>query len=131
MSGLNNGPLQKTRIVVVLCSSLHSRVPRDLPGGPITSPCLIFFPSQFLEHCTGALSLPFAARRLFDENGREHFILRDLERDALVYVSCGEPWSDPQLTKAEQQRRFLLANLAADISQIRQFVALRDPAGER
>ena len=85
---------------------------------------------QFLEHCTSTLSLPFAARRLFDANGREHFILRDLERDALVYVSCGEPWSDPRLSRAEQQRRFLLANLSADIAQIRQFVALRGPEGE-
>ncbi|XP_064634273.1 doublecortin domain-containing protein 1-like isoform X2 [Lineus longissimus] len=84
----------------------------------------------FLEHCTSMLNLPFAARRLFDDQGHEHFTIRDtLLRDQLVYISCGEPWTDPKLTKAEQQRRFLLANLSADIAQIRQFVALRKPEG--
>ena len=73
------------------------------------------------------LDLPFAARRLFDQSGREYFSLRGLSRDQLVYVSCGEAWSDPNLSKAEQQRRYLLANLASDVEQIRQFVALRKP----
>lgn len=71
------------------------------------------------------LDLPFAARRLFDQTGKEHFSLRSLERDQVVYVTCGEPWSDPNLSKAEQQRRHLLANLNRDLDQIRQFVALR------
>ncbi|XP_074660217.1 doublecortin domain-containing protein 1-like isoform X2 [Tubulanus polymorphus] len=83
----------------------------------------------FLEHCTSMVGLPFAARRLFDEDGREHFTLQELKRDQLVYVSCGEAWTDPKLTKAEQQRRFLLSNLAADVAQIRQYVALRNPEG--
>ena len=85
---------------------------------------------QFLERCTGLLDLPFAARRLFDEMGREHFSLATLHRDQLVYVSCGEPWSDPNLSKAEQQRRYLLANLASDVAKIQQFIALRDPQGK-
>ena len=76
------------------------------------------------------LDLPFAARRLYDEFGKEHFSLTTLTRDQLVYVSCGEAWSDPNLSKAEQQRRYLLANLAGDVAQIRQFVALRDPSGK-
>ena len=76
------------------------------------------------------LDLPFAARRLFDETGREYYSLRGLSRDQLMYVSCGEPWSDPTLSKAEQQRRYLLANLASDVEQIRQFVALRNPQSE-
>ena len=45
-------------------------------------------------------------------------------------MSCGEPWTDPTLSKAEQQRRYLLANLAADVAQIRQYVALRNPKGK-
>ena len=73
------------------------------------------------------LDLPFAARRLFDAEGKEHFTLQSLTRDQLVYVSCGEPWSDPNLSKAEQQRRYLLANLASDVGQMRQFMALRNP----
>ena len=76
------------------------------------------------------LDLPFAARRLFDEGGKEHFNLRSLQRDQLVYVSTGEPWSDPNLSKAEQQRRYLLSNLSADVAQIKQFVNLRDPASK-
>ena len=76
------------------------------------------------------LDLPFAARRLFDANGREHFSLRDVTRDQMVYASCGEPWSDPSISKAEQQRRYLLSNLASDLQQIRQFVSMRSPNGE-
>ena len=73
------------------------------------------------------LDLPFAARRLFDQEGKEQFSLRNLERDQIMYVTCGEAWSDPNLSKAEQQRRHLLANLGRDVSQIRQFVGLRNP----
>ncbi len=91
--------------------------------------CRFLLP-QFLERCTGLLDLPFAARRIFDQGGKEHFSLRALQRDALVYVSCGEPWSDPTLSKAEQQRRYLLSNLAADVEQITQYLTLRDPEGE-
>ena len=91
--------------------------------------CEILF-VQFLERCTNMLGLPFAARRLFDENGEEHFTLSSLVRDQFVYVTCGEAWSDPKMNKAEQQRHYLLSNLSSDIMQIRQFVALRDPPGQ-
>ena len=73
------------------------------------------------------LNLPFAARRLYDTSGKEHHNLSSLARDQLAYVSCGEAWSDPTLSKAEQQRRYLLNNLASDVKQIQQFVALREP----
>lgn len=84
-----------------------------------------------MERCTGALNLPFAARRLFDDEGREHFTLKDLSRDQLVYITCGEAWIDPHISKAEAQRRFLLTNLASDLAQIRQFCALRDTEGKK
>ena len=83
-----------------------------------------------MERCTNLLSLPFAARRLFDETGKEHFSLVNLARDQLVYVSCGEAWTDPTLSKAEQQRRFLLSNLASDVAKIRHFVNLRQANSE-
>lgn len=73
--------------------------------------------------------MPFAARRLYTEDGKEVARLSELERNQLVYVTCGEPWSDPQLSYSEQQRRAVLANLAADISHIRQYCALREPSG--
>lgn len=79
---------------------------------------------QFLDQCTILLDLPFAARRLFDENGVEHFNLTTLRRDQLVYVTCGEPWSDPKLSKSEQQRHFLLSNLAADVAKIQHYIQL-------
>ena len=79
---------------------------------------------QFLDQCTTLLDLPFAGRRLFDENGVEYFNLSTLRRDQVVYVTCGEPWSDPKLSKSEQQRHFLLANLASDVSQIRHYIQL-------
>lgn len=85
--------------------------------------------TQFLDRCTEAVGLPFAARRLYTADGKEVSSLSDLQRNDLVYVTCGEPWSDPQLSYSEQQRRAVLANLAADISHIRQYCALRDPSG--
>ncbi|CAD5115835.1 DgyrCDS4773 [Dimorphilus gyrociliatus] len=84
----------------------------------------------FLESATSLLNLPFAGRRLFDEKGREHTNLEKLNRDQLVYISCGEPWSNPFMTKSEQQRRYLLSNLGSDITHIRQFVRLRDGEGK-
>ena len=84
---------------------------------------------QFLDRCTDAVGLPFAARRLYTKDGKEVRRLSDLQRDELVYVTCGESWSDPQLSYSEQQRRTVLANLASDISHIRQYCALKDPAG--
>ncbi|KAL5007685.1 hypothetical protein ScPMuIL_016491 [Solemya velum] len=73
------------------------------------------------------LDMPFAARRMFDEKGNEHFDLQNLKRDQLVFISCGEPWMDPRLTRAEQQRRTLLSQLSSDVGKIRQFCALRNP----
>ncbi|XP_029438990.1 doublecortin domain-containing protein 1 isoform X2 [Rhinatrema bivittatum] len=82
---------------------------------------------QFLERCTAVLNLPSAARRLFDENGQEVFLLRNLERDQLVYVSCGDSWINPQLTVAEHKKRLLLTKLASDISLIRTYCAMCNP----
>lgn len=86
---------------------------------------------QFLDHCTSLLNLPFAGRRMFDENGNEHFSLKTLKRDQLVYVSCGEIWTDPNLTRAEQQRRFLLSQISQDVAKLRQYASLRNPESTR
>ncbi|KAL4224512.1 doublecortin domain-containing protein [Mactra antiquata] len=82
---------------------------------------------MFLDHCTLRLDLPFAGRRLFDEHGNEHLSLKTLKRDQLVYVSCGEIWTDPNLTKAEQQRRYLLSQISQDVAKLRQYASLRNP----
>ncbi|XP_043561511.1 doublecortin domain-containing protein 1-like isoform X1 [Chiloscyllium plagiosum] len=84
---------------------------------------------QFLERCTLMLGLPFAARRLFDETGKEHTLLKDLQRDQLVYVSCGEAWIDPNLTSLEQRKRLQLNKLTCDIALIRSYSAMRNPEG--
>ncbi|XP_046543933.1 doublecortin domain-containing protein 1-like [Haliotis rubra] len=99
----------------------------DVTIGDLTVRELEFL--MFLDHCTSFLDLPFAARRMFDETGVEHFTLQSLQRDQLVFVTCGEQWSDPKLNKTEQQRRFLLSQLSTDVAKIRQFVSLRDPQG--
>ncbi|XP_076116553.1 doublecortin domain-containing protein 1-like isoform X1 [Mytilus galloprovincialis] len=83
--------------------------------------------TMFLDHSTSVLNLPFAARRLFDNKGNEHFSLVNLKRDDLVYISCGETWVDPKLSKEEQQKRFLLSQLSQDVAKIRQYCALRNP----
>ncbi|CAF2617983.1 unnamed protein product [Rotaria sp. Silwood2] len=80
----------------------------------------------FLENCTTLCNLPFAARRLFDVQGTELFDLTSIERDSYVYVTCGEQWIDPELTKAEQQRRLLLAYLSNDVRMIAFYCSLRN-----
>ncbi|CAF0809708.1 unnamed protein product [Rotaria sordida] len=81
----------------------------------------------FLENCTTLCNLPFAARRLFDIHGTELFDLTSIERDSFIYVTCGEQWIDPELTKAEQQRRLLLAYLSNDVRMIAFYCSLRNP----
>ncbi|XP_054441943.1 doublecortin domain-containing protein 1 [Pteronotus mesoamericanus] len=76
---------------------------------------------QLLERCTEILNLPSAARRLFSEKGKEIFTLKDLQRDELVYVSCGEHWINPDMSIAHQKKQIFLRNLASDISKIQTF----------
>nr|XP_014341170.1 PREDICTED: doublecortin domain-containing protein 5 [Latimeria chalumnae] len=83
--------------------------------------------NMMLNRCTAMLKLPFAARRLFDENGKEITLLKGLQRDQLVYVSCGEQWIDPQLTIAEQKKCLLLSKLACDVSAVRNYCAMCNP----
>ncbi|XP_072873618.1 doublecortin domain-containing protein 1 isoform X2 [Chlorocebus sabaeus] len=80
---------------------------------------------QFLERCTEILNLPSAARRLYNEKGKEIFALKDLQRDELVYVSCGEHWINPDLSIAQQKKQIFLRNLASDISKIQIFCSIR------
>ncbi|XP_059832116.1 doublecortin domain-containing protein 1-like isoform X3 [Hypanus sabinus] len=84
---------------------------------------------QFLERCTSVLGLPFAARRLFDESGQEWSLLTDLQRDQLVYVSCGEAWIDPKVISVEQKKRLCLASLTTDVAMIHTYCATCDPQG--
>ncbi|KAM6465429.1 doublecortin domain-containing protein 1 isoform 1-T1 [Liasis olivaceus] len=81
---------------------------------------------QFLERCTTALNLPFAARRLFTEKGMELFVLKDLEKDQLLYISCGEQWIDPQWTMAQHKKRLQCNNLASDIMAMRAYCVMRN-----
>ncbi|XP_049636652.1 doublecortin domain-containing protein 1 [Suncus etruscus] len=76
--------------------------------------------------CTGILNLPSAARRLFSEKGKEIFALKNLQRDELVYVSCGEQWVNPDLSTAQQKKQIFLRNLASDISKIQAFCCMRN-----
>ncbi|XP_028916748.1 doublecortin domain-containing protein 1 [Ornithorhynchus anatinus] len=80
---------------------------------------------HFLNRCTAVLNLPSAARRLFNEEGTEVFLLKDLQRDDLVYVSCGEPWVNPHWSIVQQRKRLILDHLLSDLSAIRVFCSLR------
>ncbi|XP_055505240.1 doublecortin domain-containing protein 1-like [Leucoraja erinacea] len=84
---------------------------------------------QFLERCTSMLGLPFAARRMFDETGQEQVLLTDLQRDQLVYVSCGEAWTDPKVISVEKKKRLCLKSLTSDVALIRNYCAMRNPEG--
>ncbi|KAH0516695.1 Doublecortin domain-containing protein 5 [Microtus ochrogaster] len=99
---LKNGDKGKSRALVMGPDVLPGRTPR----------------------CTEILDLPFAARRLFDEKGKEIFSLNDLQRDELVYVSCGEAWINPDLSIAQQRKQVLLRSLEFDVSKIKTFCSL-------
>ncbi|XP_052037347.1 doublecortin domain-containing protein 1 [Apodemus sylvaticus] len=77
------------------------------------------------SQCTEILNLPSAARRLFNEKGKELFSLKDLQRDELVYVSCGEHWIDPDVSIAQQRKQVFLRSLAFDISKMKTFCSMR------
>ncbi|XP_035302749.1 doublecortin domain-containing protein 1 isoform X1 [Cricetulus griseus] len=80
---------------------------------------------HLLERCTEILNLPSAARRLFNEKGREIFSLNDLQRDEQVYVSCGEHWINPDLSIAQQRKQVFLRSLELDVSKIKTFCSMR------
>jgi hypothetical protein len=69
-------------------------------GGAVSAGVRIVGRSRraLLREATTKLELPFAARRLFDAEGRELLSDADchtLPREASVYVSCGEQFKDP------------------------------------
>ncbi|KAL8603779.1 hypothetical protein ACOMHN_058514 [Nucella lapillus] len=84
--------------------------PSNMEGLDLNLHCLDYSVQEleftmFLDSCTLILNLP----------------------DQLVQVSCGEGWSDPKLTREEQQRRVLLSQLASDVGKIRRYCSQRDP----
>ncbi|XP_028622801.1 doublecortin domain-containing protein 1 [Grammomys surdaster] len=81
--------------------------------------------SGWKSQCTEVLNLPSAARRLFNEKGKEVFSLKDLQRDELVYVSCGEHWINPDLSIAQQRKQVFRRSLEFDISKIKTFCSMR------
>ncbi|XP_028410798.1 doublecortin domain-containing protein 1-like isoform X3 [Dendronephthya gigantea] len=83
----------------------------------------------FLDRCTDSLRLPFAARRLFNDDGKELFTLSGLERNQLVFVSCGESWVNYNDSYSDQKRRIIMSNLSSDIAKLRLYCRLRNPQG--
>ncbi|KXJ16593.1 Doublecortin domain-containing protein 1 [Exaiptasia diaphana] len=57
----------------------------------VTAPDML----QLLDACTDKLGLISAARKLFFSDGTPVVDVRQIERDADVYVSCGEAFKDP------------------------------------
>ncbi len=83
----------------------------------------------FLECCTADLCLPFAARRLFDTNGNEHFDLTFMNNKSdteskYVYVSCGEGWIDTVLSAMEKNSNLSLTKLMDDFKKIYHYCCL-------
>ncbi|XP_060118368.1 doublecortin domain-containing protein 1 [Heteronotia binoei] len=85
------------------------------------------FTTMMKKQCTMMLNLPFAARRLFTGKGLEIFFLKDLERDQLVYVSCGEQWIDPCLILAQNRKLLQLSHLMSDITAVRAYCVMSNP----
>ncbi|XP_046323465.1 doublecortin domain-containing protein 1 isoform X2 [Marmota monax] len=130
---LRNGDKNKSRSLVTICPEISSKTQNVNPErkekicvtkNSVTEINETEF-HHLLERCTEILKLPSAARRLFNEKGMEIFSLKDLQRDELVYVSCGEHWINPDLSIAQQKKQIFLRNLASDISKIQTFCSTR------
>ncbi|XP_019506241.1 PREDICTED: doublecortin domain-containing protein 5 [Hipposideros armiger] len=132
---LRNGDKSKNRAVIVISSDISPGCKMqnvDTEMKEDVKSCVTKYSEtnqtefhQLLERCTEVLNLPSAARRLFNEKGQEIFTLKDVQRDELVYVSCGEHWIDPDLSIAQQKQHIFLRNLASDISKIQTFCSTR------
>nr|XP_004660775.2 doublecortin domain-containing protein 1 [Jaculus jaculus] len=121
----NSPPLKKP-----FFKSLEQHIPlrlRVLKNGDKSKskPLVIGTSPGWKTQCTEILNLPCAARRLFNEKGKEIFDLKDLQRDELVYVSCGEHWINPDLSSVQQRKQIFLRNLASDVSKIQTFCNMR------
>lgn len=66
---------------------------------------------------------------MFDSTGKEKFRLEDFEKNDLVHVSCGDNWSDPNVSLAEQQKRLLLTNLSSDVAKMNHYIYLKNQTG--
>lgn len=60
-----------------------------------------------LEFCTDKLNLPFAARRVFLEDGVEVFEAHDIPLDSEVYISTGENYKDPLASEKSKSHTHL------------------------
>lgn len=54
-----------------------------------------------------------------------------MARESVVYVSCGEPFIDPCVTKSEHQRRKLLAKLTNDVSMLKAYCDIKNVTGRK
>ncbi|XP_038620481.1 doublecortin domain-containing protein 1 [Tachyglossus aculeatus] len=141
LRALRNGDKDKNQATVVIGPNISTKLKRrnvELEKELKTKENLKSIPDEdakfetyktefqhFLNRCTAILNLPSAARRLFSEEGTEVFLLKDLQRDALVYVSCGEPWVNPHWSIVQRRKRLILDHLSTDLSAIRVFCSLR------
>lgn len=81
---------------------------------------------QFLDRCTNTLHMISAARRLFDEDGTEHWSLKDLKRDQLVYVTAGEPFVNVCRAQQEMRLRTFFNSLSSIVDRAARYVSLVD-----
>ncbi|GAA50032.1 doublecortin domain-containing protein 5 [Clonorchis sinensis] len=78
--------------------------------------------TTFLDSCTTALRLVSAARRLFDQEGNEHFTLENLPRDTLVHVSCGEPFINVWQAQQEAKLRNFFSSVHTIVKRAEMYV---------
>ncbi|TPP61974.1 hypothetical protein FGIG_00045, partial [Fasciola gigantica] len=80
----------------------------------------------FLDRCTSALHMISAARRVFDEDGTEHWSLDNLKRDQLVYVTSGEPFANVCRAQQEARLRTFFGSLSPIVDRADWYVSLVD-----
>nr|XP_039274440.1 doublecortin domain-containing protein 1-like [Styela clava] len=125
---MRNGEKNMDRFVTVVVPDLSSSSLANEKNSPDSETNVIKLEmNMFLERATSLLNLPFAARRIFNDRGVEVYSLRKLKRNQVVFVTCGETWQNPTVTKSEAQRRQLLAKLTADVKKINDYCILREP----
>ncbi|VDP67567.1 unnamed protein product [Echinostoma caproni] len=81
---------------------------------------------EFLDRCTSSLHMISAARRVFDEDGIEHWSLDNLKRDQLVYITAGEPFINVCRVQQEAKLRAFFNSLTPIIERAARYVSLVD-----
>ena len=124
---LKNGELNETNAVSIMTPDVRFLMKEYANCTKMTIKQVEF--NWFLDNCTTTLNLPFAGRRLFDQNGNEYLDLHNFKNVRVegikFYVTCGEAWIDPRLCREEIDTKTKLLRLIEDYKKLFHYCCLK------